>query len=113
MVCNFFLPFCMLPFHFVDCFFSYAEGFGFDKIPLFLLLLEPSSSVASSVPSLYLALTDEVSGKSNMKACCNMVKHYLPIKGINKMKIMKKMDTRPFDFLYFLHLSRSGHDDPK
>lgn len=45
--------------------------------------------------------------------CCNMVKHYLPIRRIKKMKITKKMDSSPFGCLYCLHLSRSGHDDPK
>ena len=39
MVCKNFLPFCRLPFHFVDCFFQYAEVFKFDVGPLIFALV--------------------------------------------------------------------------
>jgi len=33
MVCKYFLPFCRLPFHFVDCLFYWTEAFLFDVVP--------------------------------------------------------------------------------
>ena len=34
MSCRYFLPFCRLPLHFVDCFICCREGFLFDVVPL-------------------------------------------------------------------------------
>ena len=37
MICNYFLPFSRLSFHFVEDFFCYAEVFWFDVVPLVYL----------------------------------------------------------------------------
>ena len=32
MTCEYFTSFCRMPFHFVECFFCYAESFNFDEV---------------------------------------------------------------------------------
>ena len=38
MICKYFLPFCSLPFHSVDCFLCYTEGFFFFNIFIYLFI---------------------------------------------------------------------------